>query len=132
LQVTGKPRVGWRDPQRTSPAPEHLQGKVYVNLGSWTFQDTTYGLWDRGHIQLMDWKDGRVVGDRLYERALASDELPGMREWWTRYYRGFIRYDTEQLHRDRSAIATKYDDEPRCDAAEHGSRLGADPLRTTP
>ncbi len=105
-RVSGQPPLPWRSPDRRAPGPSQLEHKIFVNLGSWTFQESTYGLWRGGDLQLRDWQTQRVITDEAYRIPLAAEEIPGMREWWRRYYRGFLRYDTEGLRADRAALGT--------------------------
>jgi len=103
-RVSGEPGLHWREGDRRVPEPAELDGKEYVNLGSWTFGQSTYTLWDGGALQLRDHVTGESTGSRSYDMALTAQELPGMREWWVRYYRGLLRYDSEAIQRDFTAI----------------------------
>ena len=44
------------------------------------------------------------IGDRPYRFALTADEIPGMRAWWHRYYRGLLAYRSDQIRADRAAV----------------------------
>ena len=99
-RVSGEPAVEWRGPGRRAPDPAALRGKTYVNLGSWTFDAANYALWRRGRLELRDQAAGCAVGDAAYRFALSATAIPGMREWWERYYRGLLRYDTDAVRRD--------------------------------
>jgi UDP-2,3-diacylglucosamine pyrophosphatase LpxH len=99
-RVSGEPSVDWREPSRRAPDPAALRGKTYVNLGSWTFTDATCALWRAGTIELRDQATGRPVGNETYRFALTAPGIPGMREWWARYYRGLLRYDGAAVRRD--------------------------------
>jgi UDP-2,3-diacylglucosamine pyrophosphatase LpxH len=101
-RVSGEPAVAWRDPARRSPAPQTLSGKTYINFGSLSFGSATYALWRGGAVELWDHASGQEIGDHAYRFALSAPEIPGMREWWSRYYRGFCRYDSEAVRRDTS------------------------------
>lgn len=101
--VSGQPDLSWRPWDRRAPDPADLEGKAYVNLGSWTLEQTSYALWEHGALRLHDWRLGPVDG-RSYRFALDAASIPGMREWWRRYYRGLGRYDTAAVRRDRREI----------------------------
>jgi len=110
-RVSGEPLVSWRTEERRAPDPLRLAQRVYANLGSWTLGEATYGIWQGprpgagSSIQVRDWVRDEQVGDRTYQLALTAPQVPGMREWWQRYYRGFLRYDGEMVRRDRAWIA---------------------------
>ncbi|MBN2495999.1 MAG: metallophosphoesterase family protein [Deltaproteobacteria bacterium] len=103
-RVSGEPEMSWRDDGLTSPEPELLRGKVYANLGSWTFDQASYGLWRGGEVEILDWRRRAPIGDRSYRMALNAAEIPGMREWWQRYYRGLLRYDTGGILQDTAVL----------------------------
>lgn len=103
-RVSGEPQVQWRTEERRAPAARDLERRIYVNLGSWTLDQSTYGLWDGAQIEVHDWLQGRPVDDRSYRIALTRREIPGMREWWDRYYRGLGRYETGRILEDLAEI----------------------------
>jgi hypothetical protein len=51
-------------------------------------------------MELLRLPAGEVVGDETYRFALEAPGIPGMREWWERYYRGLGRYDAAAVRRD--------------------------------
>jgi metallophosphoesterase superfamily enzyme len=104
-QVTGEPPVEWRPAHCRAPDPAALRRRTFANLGSWTFGDTTFGEWRGGRLSIRDFAKNRRIDDRAYRLALADGAIPGMREWWERYYRGLWRYDLERVRQDRSAIS---------------------------
>ena len=103
-RVSGEPDAGWRGAERRAPDVEALRGKAYVNLGSWAFGSSTYATWDGSTLNLRDHGTGEAIGDRSYRIALSAPEIPGMREWWVRYYRGLLRYDHAAIARDLAEI----------------------------
>ena len=110
-RVSGQPEVCWRGEDRRATVPDRLRHRTFVNLGSWTFSETTYGIYRAGHLTLRDWRSGRVITDRAYQMAFSAEQIPGMREWWKRYYRGFLRYDTQRVRQDRAHIDAAAEDE---------------------
>jgi UDP-2,3-diacylglucosamine pyrophosphatase LpxH len=103
-RVTGEPDLEWRTSRERCPPTGALKHRVFCNLGSWTFGRSSYGLWNRGELGLFDWENRKPIGDRAYRIALGSVAIPGMREWWRRYYRGFLRYDLEAIRRDLQPV----------------------------
>lgn len=78
----------------------HLPGRVplgldrtYVNTGSWTFNSTTYAVWDGQDFLVRDWLTGREFDDRAYQALLDRrfrhlDFL----DWWREQYLGWFRF----------------------------------------
>jgi UDP-2,3-diacylglucosamine pyrophosphatase LpxH len=100
-RVSGEPPLSWRDPDRCAPVSGSLRDRRYLNLGSWTFGECTYAVWSAQDTEIYSWPTRQRIDDRSYRVVLDSEAVPGMREWWTRYYRGFFRYRTERIRRDR-------------------------------
>ncbi len=78
----------------------HLPGRVplgpdrtYVNTGSWTFNSSTYAVWDGQDFVVRDWMTGREFGDRAY-RALVDRRWRHLDflDWWREQYMGWFRF----------------------------------------
>jgi len=78
----------------------HLPGQVvlgpdrtYVNTGSWTFNSTSYAVWDGQSFTVRDWLSGRVFGDRAY-RPLVQGSFRHLHflDWWREDYLGWFRF----------------------------------------
>lgn len=78
----------------------HLPGQVrlapdrtYVNTGSWTFNSTTYAVWDGKDFVVKDWLTGRVFDDRAYRRLVdRSFRHMHYLDWWREQYLGWGRF----------------------------------------
>ena len=57
-----------------------------------------------GRLVVREFPSGERHDDRSYRMALLAPEIPGMREWWVRYYRGLLRYDTDSVRADLAPI----------------------------
>ena len=87
------------------PGVVHLAtGRQYVNSGSWCFDNANYVRIEQGKPQVFDAISGQQVQDEHY-RHLLNGESIDMTTWFSRYYRGFFRYDIEAIHRDLPAPA---------------------------
>ena len=86
----------------------HQPGKValgrgtYVNSGSWVFDESTYVAYEEGTIEVRRWPDGTTIGDEQYRGFLGPNRDKSFLDWWSRYYRGYLRYDVEAMIRDAS------------------------------
>lgn len=69
-----------------------VPGGTYVNTGSWTFEDSTYALYDAGRVAVRGWPDGRLIGDEAYRGILGDDADKSFFDWWAEHYRGYLRY----------------------------------------
>ena len=78
----------------------HLPGKVrlgpdrsYVNTGSWTFNSSSYAVWDGRDFVVRDWITGRSFGDRSYQ-PLMEGRFRDMDflDWWREQYMGWFRF----------------------------------------
>lgn len=78
----------------------HLPGRVqlgpdrtYVNTGSWTFNSSTYAVWDGNDFVVRDWLTGREFGDRAYRRLVEGDfRHMHFLDWWREQYLGWFRF----------------------------------------
>lgn len=78
----------------------HLPGRVdlrtdrtYVNTGSWTFNSSTYAVWDGQDFTVRDWMSGREYRDQAY-RPLVDRRYRHLLflDWWREQYLGWFRF----------------------------------------
>jgi UDP-2,3-diacylglucosamine pyrophosphatase LpxH len=62
--------------------------RAYVNLGSWTFASSQYGIWSEGRMEVRDWITGREYADELYRPVLTG----ALWQWWRENYMGWLRF----------------------------------------
>lgn len=67
-------------------------GKRYVNLGSWSFGNSQYGVWDGVEFQLRDWISGRVLGDENYRPMFVGRADRSYLDWFADEYLGYLRF----------------------------------------
>lgn len=67
-------------------------GKRYVNLGSWTFGNAQYGVWDGQTLVLRDWLSGRVFSDENYAPIFSGATDLTYEEWFHSQYMGYLRF----------------------------------------
>ncbi len=77
----------------------HLPGVIeldgerrYINLGSWTFKNAQYGVWDGETFVLRDWITGRVFGDENYRPIFEGVTDMTYEEWFHSQYMGYLRF----------------------------------------
>ncbi len=79
----------------------HLPGVVpvgddgdrrYVNLGSWSFANSQYGVWDGKTFHLRDWITGREVRDEQYKPIFEGLADRSYEEWFDDQYLGYLRF----------------------------------------
>lgn len=78
----------------------HLPGRVrlgpdrcYVNTGSWTFNSSTYAVWDGRDFVVRDWLSGREYGDQAYLPLLERRYRHMLfLDWWREQYLGWFRF----------------------------------------
>ncbi len=70
-----------------------IDGRTYVNTGTWTFASTHYAVWDGSAFIVADWRTGRRYGAEMYERMLDGSlyerDFP---RWWAENYMGLWRF----------------------------------------
>jgi len=71
---------------------EEADNKRYVNLGSWTFGNAQYGVWDGEQFVLRDWITGRVYGDDNYRPIFEGVTDLNYEEWFHSQYMGYLRF----------------------------------------
>jgi hypothetical protein len=67
-------------------------GKRYVNLGSWSFGNSQYGVWDGRRFELRDWISGREIGDENYRPIIEGRADRRYEDWFRDEYLGWWRY----------------------------------------
>ena len=67
-------------------------GKRYVNLGSWTFANAQFGVWDGDKFVLRDWITGRIFGDENYAPIFSGATDLTYEEWFHSQYMGYLRF----------------------------------------
>lgn len=97
-----------------------LPGGLYVNSGSWTFEEATFVDVNHGVVDVKAWPSQHSIGDEQYRGALGPHRHKSFFDWWDAFYLGWLRYDVEAMHRaiqgellpgDRSANRVR-DSEP--------------------
>ena len=67
-------------------------GKRYVNLGSWSFGNSQYGVWDGHEVVVRDWITGREYGDENYRHIFEGRADWTFEEWFNDQYLGYLRF----------------------------------------
>jgi UDP-2,3-diacylglucosamine hydrolase len=77
----------------------HLPGVVetdnnkrYINLGSWSFGNSQYGVWDGNRFLLRDWISGREFADENYRHLFGTREDWDYEDWFHDQYLGYLRF----------------------------------------
>ena len=70
-----------------------LDGRVYVNTGSWTFASSHFVIWDSGTWSCGDWITGRQIGAEFYEPLIDGHLYDkDFWQWWRENYMGLLRF----------------------------------------
>jgi hypothetical protein len=81
---------------------------TYINTGSWTFDSSSYAVWDGHSFEVKDWKTGRNYTDRAYRhlRSGLNAQLNFL-DWWRTNYLGWFRFRAaeERRLRERHTLA---------------------------
>ena len=67
-------------------------GRRYVNIGSWTFRNAQYGVWDGENLVVRDWLTGRVYADENYRPIFEGVTDLTYEEWFAGQYMGYGRF----------------------------------------
>ncbi len=67
-------------------------GRRYVNLGSWTFGNAQYAVWDGERFVLRDWITGRIYADENYRPIFEGATDLTYEEWFHSQYMGYLRF----------------------------------------
>ncbi len=77
----------------------HLPGVVetgddkrYINLGSWSFGNSQYGIWDGRRFALRDWISGRAFADENYRHLFGTREDWTYEDWFHDQYLGYLKF----------------------------------------
>ncbi|MEE2828065.1 MAG: metallophosphoesterase [Myxococcota bacterium] len=65
---------------------------TYVNLGSWSFGNAQYGIWDGQTFVLKDWISGRRIRDENYRHIFAGQPDRPFEDWFADQYMGYLRF----------------------------------------
>ena len=68
------------------------QNKQYVNLGSWSFNNSQYGIWDGCKMVVRDWITGREFRDENYRHIFEGRADWTFEEWFHDQYLGYLRF----------------------------------------
>jgi UDP-2,3-diacylglucosamine hydrolase len=68
------------------------QGKRYINLGSWSFGNSQYGIWDGQTFHLQDWISGRTIRDEQYRPIFEGKTDRTFEQWFDDQYLGYWRF----------------------------------------
>ncbi len=74
-------------------------GGLYINSGSWTFDEATFIDLDHGTIDVKSWPSLQDIGDEAYRGILGPHHNKSFFDWWEAFYLGWLRYDVEAMHR---------------------------------
>jgi hypothetical protein len=64
----------------------------YVNLGSWSFGNSQYGVWDGHELRVRDWITGREFGDENYRHIFEGRADWTYEQWFADQYLGWLRF----------------------------------------
>ena len=67
-------------------------GKCYINLGSWSFGNSQYGIWDGEEFRLQDWISGRRIRDENYRPIFEGQTDRTFEQWFQNQYLGYLRF----------------------------------------
>lgn len=67
-------------------------GKQYANLGSWSFGNSQYGIWNGRRMVVRDWISGREFGDENYRHIFEGRADWTFEEWFADQYLGYLRF----------------------------------------
>ena len=71
---------------------ETSEDKRYINLGSWSFGNSQYGIWDGSSFVLRDWISGREFSDENYRHLFGTREDWTYEDWFHDQYLGYFRF----------------------------------------
>jgi UDP-2,3-diacylglucosamine hydrolase len=71
---------------------ETADEKRYINLGSWSFGNSQYGIWDGVRFDLRDWISGRTFADENYRHLFGTRKEWEYEDWFEDQYLGYFRY----------------------------------------
>lgn len=78
------------------PGVVRVEGKTYVNTGTWTRDLSTYVLWDGHEFVCKDWRTGARITDELYRPFLEKTAPMPLKTWYRRHYRGRFRFEFDR------------------------------------
>lgn len=76
-----------------------LPGGLYVNSGSWTFDEAIFVDVNHGAVEVKTWPAQRCISDEQYRGPLGPHRHKSFFDWWEAFYLGWLRYDVEAMHR---------------------------------
>ncbi len=74
------------------PGIVDLDGKKFINTGSWTHDNAYYGFWDGVEFKLRDYITKIEITNEEYRDILSRDRELTAEEWWKKYYKGYLRF----------------------------------------
>ncbi|MCL4292514.1 MAG: metallophosphoesterase family protein [Acidimicrobiia bacterium] len=69
-----------------------VDGRHYVNAGSWTFGAAEAAVWDGTGFRVHDAVTGRAIGDESYRWLVEGVDPGDFFDWWAQHYRGRLRF----------------------------------------
>lgn len=78
------------------PGVVDIDGKTYVNTGTWTRDLSTYVVWDGNRFTCRDWRTGVVLTDQLYRPFIDGTAPVPLQQWWRQHYRGWFRFEFDR------------------------------------
>ncbi|MGQ0826719.1 MAG: hypothetical protein ACT4OX_17120 [Actinomycetota bacterium] len=74
------------------PGVAGLDGRHYVNAGSWASRAAQAAAWDGVEFSVNDFGTGASIGDEHYGWMLDGDDPGDFFDWWAQHYRGRLRF----------------------------------------
>jgi len=74
------------------PGVVEIDGRHYVNAGSWTFGATESASWDGKRFGVHDAATGREIGDENYRWMVEGHDPGDFFDWWAQHHRGRLRF----------------------------------------
>ncbi len=67
-------------------------GRRYINLGSWAFGNSQYGVYDGQEFRIYDWISGRPIRDENYRPIFEGRTDRTFEQWFQSEYLGYLRF----------------------------------------
>jgi len=74
------------------PGVVDVDGRTYVNAGSWAFGAAQYAQWDGTAFEVHDHLTAEVIGDDRYGWMLSGEDPGSFFAWWEEHYLGGLRF----------------------------------------
>ena len=74
------------------PGVVEIEGRQYVNAGSWAFGAAEYAEWDGSTFHAYDYGTGCAYDDLHYRWMLSGCDPGDFFTWWEKHYKGRFRF----------------------------------------